>query len=222
MSKKPFVIILVIILFSLFFISCKTMQAYARLNSNSPEEIARGNPNNPVIAKEYLQNILLSPDDYTVKAYSRRAFSVDGPKNLFVSHSFYVYFKHDTYEHTLSFTATPKGSELNGCWMLDSETDVASYNSFIRSSNNPWDVEEYKKSKGHSKIDLLQTTEKIIERIDKGYPFWGPASVRDLPWYHLMWISLVPPPIISLAPILIFRHNDNCTSAILETTVWEQ
>jgi hypothetical protein len=208
--------------FALFFVSCTSLKANNDLNK-LPENLARGDPNNPVMVKAYLQEVLASPGGREIKAYSRRAYSPETRKNLFVYHSFYVYFKDGIKEHTLVFTATPKGSELNGSWMLDAATDVDSYNLFLNpSSGNPWEVAAYRGSNGEFTLNLLQTTQNILDRLDKGYTFFGPASVRNLPWYHHIWIALVPLPIIVWAPVLIFSiHTDNCTSAVIETMAWE-
>jgi hypothetical protein len=209
------------IVFSLVFAGCASMQAITDLNELE-ENRARGDPNNPVRVKEYLQSILASPEGYEVKAYERRAYSADTKKNLFIVHSFYAFFNDDKMEHTLVFTATPEGSELNGCWMLDAGTDVESYNLFIFSSN-PWEVVEYRGKHGEKTLNLLQTTKSIIDRLDEERTFFGAASVRNLAWYHQVWLWLAPPPILLYGPLLLLSiGTDNCNSAVLETMIWEQ
>jgi hypothetical protein len=213
----PFVFV---ITFSGLFIGCASIQANKDLNT-TPENLARGDPSNPVRVKEYLQNILTSPEGYEVKAYNRKPYSVDTKKTLFMVHSFYVFLKNDKMEHTLVFTATPKGSDLKGCWMFDAETDVESYNLFV-TSDNPWKVEEYKGPYGETTLNILQTTQNVLDRLDKGYTFFGAAIVRDLAWYHQVWMFLVPPPILVYAPLLLMSiHSDSCVSAVLETMAWE-
>jgi hypothetical protein len=138
-----------------------------------------------------------------------------------VYHSFYVFFKDGIKEHTLVFTATPKGSELNGCWMFDADSDVVSYDLSL-GPDNPWEVEAYKGKNGETSLDLIQTTEKILERLDKGYTFFGASHIRDMPWYHHLWIALVPPPLVVWAPVMLIRNTDNCVSAVVETMVWQQ
>jgi hypothetical protein len=219
LMKTLFFVLAVAFLTSL--ISCASIKANQDLNE-LPENIARGDPANPMRVKEYLQTVVSSPNGREVKAYHRRAYSVESKKTLFVSHSFYVFLKDGNMEHTLVFTATPKGSELNGCWMLDAHSDVESYELFTGSSENPWEVEAYQKTKGEAGLDLLKTTQKILDRLDKGYTFFGAAHIRDFPWYHHLWMALVPPPILAWAPMLILGiHTDNCNSAVLETMVWE-
>jgi hypothetical protein len=202
-------------------IGCASIQANKDLNEN-PENIARGDPNNSARVREYLESVMAEPENYKVKAYSRKAYSVNTNKNLFVFHSFYVYFKNDIMEHTLVFSATPKGSKQKGTWMLDASTDVESYNLFI-SSNNPWEVVEYYGPNNETTLDLLLTTKRIVERLEKRYSFFGGAIVRDLPWYHQLWMFLVPPPILTYTPLLLMSiHTDNCSTAVLDTMVWER
>ncbi|MDR2516454.1 MAG: hypothetical protein LBC88_03620 [Spirochaetaceae bacterium] len=186
------------------------------------ENLARGDPGNPARVKEYLHDVLLFPGGREVRAYERRAYSPATKKNLFVVHSFYVFFREKEVEHTLVFTATPRGSELDGCWMLDAKTDVDSYTLFLDpASGNPWEVIEHRGPRGETALDLLRTTENILARLDKGYTFFGPANVRNLPWYHHLWKALVPPPFLAWTPMLILGvHTDNCTSAVIETMAW--
>jgi hypothetical protein len=203
------------------FMSCSSIQANKDLNVN-PENAMRGDPSNSIRVKEYLQGVLASPDGYEVKAYNRKAYSVDNKKSFFVFHSFYAFFKDGKMEHTLVFTATPKGSEQNGSWMLDAATDVDSY-TLYESADNPWEVEEYQGTRGETTLDTLQTARNILTRMDKGYTFFGGSHVRDYSWYHQLWMMLVPPPIITYAPLLFISiHRDSCNSALFETAAWKQ
>jgi hypothetical protein len=205
----------------LLFIGCASIQANKDLNT-TPENVMRGDPFNSIHVKEYLQGVLTSPERYEVKAFNRKAYSINAKKTLFVFHSFYVFFKDEKMEHTLVFTATPKGSEHDGSWMLDALTDVDSYNLYI-SSDNPWEVEEYQGPHGETILDVLQTTQSILDRLDKGYTFFGASHVRDLPWYHQLWMFLVPPPVITYTPLLFVSiHNDSCSSSVIETMVWKK
>lgn len=197
------------------------MKAIQDINDN-PDNIARGNPDNPKMVKEYLEQVLALPDGREVQAFNRRAYSVDNKKSLFTFHSFYVFSNEGELEHTLVYTATPKGSERNGTWMLDAQSDVDSYNLYLY-SDNPWELEEYKNPKADLGLDLQETTASILERLEKDYSFFGPASIRNLPWYHLLWLSVAPPPILTLGSVLVVSiHKDNCNSALLETMVWDK
>lgn len=200
---------------------CTSIKAINDINEN-PDNIARGNPDNPAKAKEYLEEVLAFPGGREVKAFNRRAYSVDNKKTLFTSHSFYVFIKDGEVEHTLVFTATPKGSERNGSWMLDAQSDRDSYDLYLN-SDNPWELEEYRNRKNGSGLHLVSTTQSILKRLEKDYSFFGPSSIRNLPWYHLLWLSAAPPPILTLSSVLLVSiHKDNCLSAILETMVWDE
>ena len=219
-SPSKFVLCLLILVFLLGLAGCSSMEGIKEINEN-PDNIARGNPDNPKIAKEYLESVLESPEGREIKAYNRKVYSVDNKKSLFMKHSFYVFLKDNELEHTLVFTATPKGSQLDGTWMLDASSDVESYNLLVN-SDNPWEMVEYENPDNDGGLDFEKTVKNILNRLEKNYSFFGPASVRDLPWYHLLWISAVPIPVISLASVLILSiNNDNCNSAILETMAWK-
>lgn len=222
-SSKPamskYAICLVVLLLIAILSGCTSMQALRDINEN-PENSVRGDPENPIKVREFLLDVLASPEGREVRSFHRRAYSTDNKKNLFMVHSFYVFFKDGEVEHTVVFTATPKGSERDGNWMLDAQSDVDSYNLYME-SDNPWEVEEYIHPYSGPGLDLQLTVRSILHRLHKEYTFFGPASVRNLPWYHLLWVSLAPPPILSIASILLLSiHTDNCTSAIVETMVW--
>ncbi|MDR2748267.1 MAG: hypothetical protein LBB77_12590, partial [Treponema sp.] len=153
----------------------------------------------------------------------RKAYSVDTKKTMFLYHSFYVFFNNGEKEHTLVFTATPKGSEQNGNWMLDAATDVESYDLYVSLEDNPWEVKEYQGSRGETVLDTEQTAKNILERLDKEYQFFGASHVKNLPWYHQLWMFLVPPPVITYTPLLLASvHTDSCNSSVLETMAWVQ
>ncbi|MGX8679101.1 MAG: hypothetical protein ACQGQO_08370 [Sphaerochaetaceae bacterium] len=212
---------IVIVMIAVLLGGCTSMKAIKDIDEN-PDNIARGNPDNPVIVREFLIDVLEFPEGREVKAYNRRAYAIDNKKTLFTSHSFYAFLKDGKLEHTLVFTATPKGSERNGSWMLDAQSDVDSYNLYLY-SDNPWELEQYVKRKNNLGLDLELTVQKIIKRLDKDFSFFGPASIRNLPWYHLLWLSAAPPPILTLGSVLIGSiHGDNCLSAIIETMVWRE
>lgn len=218
--SSKFTLNLLIIIVFVFLISCTSMEALNDIDNN-PDNIARGNPENPIMVKDYLENVLAFPEGREVKAYNRRAYSIDNKKTLFTSHSFYAFLKDGELEHTLVFTATPKGSERSGSWMLDAKSDIDSYSLFIN-SDNPWEMEKYINPKNELGLNLQLTVEKILKRLDKDFTFFGPSSVRNLPWYHLLWLSMAPPPILTLASVLLGSiHSDNCISAIVETMVWD-
>lgn len=212
-------ILLLIIFLVISFSGCASMRAVNDINTN-PDNLMRGDPENTSRAIKYLNEVLENPEGREVRAYNRRAYSPETAKNLFLFHSFYVFLKDGKLEHTLVYTVTPKGSVRNGNWMLDALSDIDSYNLYL-AGDNIWDVEEYTNRHGKT-LDLVLTTEKILKRVKANFTFFGPSSVRDMPWYHLAWIALAPPPILSLSSVLLFSiHADNCTSAVVETMVWK-
>ena len=195
-------------------------QANRDLNTN-PDNLKRGDPLNTSNVHEYLHGVLDSPEGYEIRAYSRKPFSVESRKGLFMIHYFYVYYKDGNMEHTLVFTGTPKGSEHKGCWMLDAQSDIDSFNAYLL-PDNLWEVEECHGSKGKTKLHLINTTQNIHDRLDKNFKFFGGSIVRDLAWYHQIWMFLAPPPVLLYGPLLLTSiHKDNCASAVLETMAWE-
>ena len=212
---------IIVILIGFSFFSCASIQAINDLNT-LPENLIRGDPLNTSRVQEFLHIVLDSPDEYEIRAFHRKAYSPQTKKTIFMIHYFFVYYKNGNMLHTLVFTDTPKGSERKGTWMFDAHTDVDSYNLYI-TSDNPWEVEEYHGPNGEIKLNLIQTTNNILDRIDKNYTFFAAANVRNLAWYHQIWMFLVPPPIITYTPLLLISINkDSCASAVVETVVWEK
>lgn len=221
MNSTSIISKMLLLLFILSNSACVSMNALKDINTN-PENASRGDPLNTGRAKIFLEEVLVTPDLYEVKAFHRRAYSPENKKTMFRYHSFYVFLKENKLEHTLVFSASPKNSKIKGSWILDAQTDIDSYYLYLE-SDNPWELEEYVSKKHQVKLDLIGTTKSVLKRIDKEYSFSGVASVRNYPFYHMLWISLAPPPILSVVFALIFtRKSDNCNSAILETLVWEE
>lgn len=199
---------------------CTSLSAIQDINEN-PGHLMRGDPENTNRVVEYLEMALADQEHREVRAYNRRAFSTENKKTLFRYHNYFGFYHEGELEHTLVFTATPKGSEMKGNWMLDADSDIESLQMFL-DGDNPWEVEEYVDKQGNATLHFENTVKKILDRIDAGYTFFGPASVRNLPWYHWLWVSLTPPPIVTMGTVLIMSINtDNCVSAVLETMQWK-
>lgn len=219
MQLKKLVLPLFVLSFVLFCVSCATTNAINDIDAN-PENKARGDISNPIKVKAFLEDVLLHPEGREIEAYTRKAFSIDQEKTIFVFHNFYVFTKDGSLEHTLVYTATPKESELNGTWMLDASSDIDSYNLFLN-SDNPWDLQLHERPEGKD-LSLFKTTQSILDRLEKDYRFSGTAGVRDMSWYHHLWLILVPPPVIAYSGALIASiGGDNCISAVNETVEWE-
>ena len=75
------------------------------------------------------------------------------------------------------------------------------------------------------RINVIKTTQNILNRIEMNYEFYGGSHIRNLAWYHQIWMYLVPfqVPIKSYSELLSYSKNkDSCTSAVLETIAWEK
>jgi len=220
--KKSTGLILFIILISLTALGCSSVSKAREELNTTPDNLLRGDPQNTERVREYLQDVLTSPEGYEVRAFSRKPFSVNNKKGFFMVHYYYVYYKDGLMEHTLVFTDTPKGSERKGSWMLDALSDVESYEAYELLPDNPWQVELCKGPKGQN-LDTIRTTQNILKRLERNFKFFGGAVVRDKAWYHQIWMFMVPPPILGYGPLLIMGiHKDNCASAVLETMAWEK
>jgi len=212
---------LCIIVFVLSLLGCASMQAKKELDT-LPENFSRGDPLNTDRVREFLQIVLDSPAQYEIKAYHRKAYSTETKKSLFMTHYFYVFFYDGSMIHTLVYTGTPSGSERDGSWMLDADTDVESFKLY-EASGNPWEVVEYSGPNGESKLNTVLTAQNILNRLLKNYTFFGASIVRTMAWYHQLWMFLVPPPIIGYGPLLLATINrDSCASAVIETVAWER
>jgi hypothetical protein len=108
---------LAVTLFVGLFAGCASIQANKDLNT-TPDNRARGDPSNSIKVKEYLRHILDSPEGYEVKAYSRKPYSVNTKKTLFMTHSFYVFSKMGTWNTRLFLQRRLKGLSKTeaGCW----------------------------------------------------------------------------------------------------------
>ncbi len=216
---KKLILHLFVLFFVLFSVSCASTKAIDDIDTN-PENKARGDSSNPTKVKEYLEDVLLFPERREIEAYTRKAFSVDTEESIFLYHILYVFKKDRSLEHTLVFTATPKGSELDGTWMLDASSDIESYDLFLN-SDNPWNLQEYEGPEGKG-ISLLKTTHNILDRLEKEYRFAGTAGLRSMAWYNHLWMILIPPPIIAYSGAMLASiGGDNCISAVNETIAWE-
>lgn len=215
------IIKLLILSMLIFTVGCSSTKFYDRMDTN-PQDIMRGESSNGIKAREYLEEVLKTPQGREIKAYKRNLFSVDKKQNIFFYHTYYVFYKDGKFEHTLVYTATPDGSEHNGIWMLDADADIQSY-TLLKYADNPWDMNELLGPDGES-INLINTTQNIINRLDKNFKFSAVAGFRDLAWYNHVWMFfLAPPPILGYTSSMIYSINrDNCISALAETVEWNK
>ena len=140
---------------------------------------------------------------------------------MFFYHTYYVFFKDGRLEHTLVFTGTPRGTGHDGNWMLDTNADIQSYVLYVY-DDNPWEMKEIEGPEGQKSINLLKTTQNIVTRLDKNYTFSNFAGMRELAWYHHIWITFgFMPPIVGYPAVMLSTiGKDNCISSVAETIEW--
>jgi len=109
----------------------------------------------------YLENVVENYEDYSMKAFERKAISVTVDKKPGYIHCFYVIFNKDETYHTLSYSATGKFAASKGAWAMDTETDIESY-VFYLSGDNKWEVEEITTKNG---INTLLTINNVLSKI---------------------------------------------------------
>ena len=149
-----------------------------------------------VIKKEkdvilYLEKVIENYNDYSMKAFERKAISITVDKTPGYTHCFYVISSDDETYHTLSFSATGKFATSKGAWAMDTETDIESYVFYLK-GNNKWEVEEIKAENG---INTLLTVNNVLSKIRNNTTYFFRARVNKND-----------------------RH-DNCYTALYETIV---
>jgi hypothetical protein len=137
----------------------------------------------------YLENIVQNYNDYSIKAFDRKAISYKVQKTSSTTHSFYVIYTADGTYHTLSFSATDKWAVSEGAWAIDTETDIMSYADYLK-EDNKWEVEEIITDNG---IDTLLTAMNILSKIHSNITYY----FRSKPNRN--------------------NNHDNCNTALLET-----
>jgi hypothetical protein len=139
----------------------------------------------------YLENIIQNNDDYSMKAFDRKAISYRVKKTNGTTHSFYVLYAPDKTYHTLSFSATSKWATSKGAWDMDTASDTASYIDYLK-GNNRWEVEEIITNNG---INTLLTSRNILSKIRSNTTYYFRSRVNKN------------------------DYHDSCNTALLETLV---
>ncbi|MDR0322806.1 MAG: hypothetical protein LBI28_15040, partial [Treponema sp.] len=141
--------------------------------------------------KLFLENIIRNHNDYSMKAFDRKAISYKVLKTAVTTHSFYVICSADGIYHTLNFSATGKGAISKGAWAMDTGSDISSYIDYLN-GNNRWEVREIMTKNG---INTLLTIRNVLSKMRSGvkYHFLSKTDKND--------------------------NFDNCTTALLETLV---
>jgi hypothetical protein len=160
--------------------ACSTFQAgiyVLTLDYNGKEVLSKEGE-----VKKHLEEILVSPEKYTMSAYTRRALAAHIKRTPLIFHSFYVVTRDsrqqttdDEQFFTLSFSATEKTFYSEGSWVINSETDVSSYNDF-RYGSNEWEVREIPIGRG---INTERTIKNILYKIDSNVTYYYNDHAND-------------------------------------------
>jgi hypothetical protein len=157
-----------VLIFGCFILenACSTFQAgiyVLTLDYNGKEVLSKEGE-----VKKHLEEILISPDKYIMSAYTRRALAAHIKRTPLIFHSFYVITSDKEQFFTLSFSATEKTFYSEGSWVINSETDVSSYNGF-RYGSNEWEVKEIPIGRG---INTERTIKNILYKIDSNVTYY--------------------------------------------------
>jgi len=178
-----------LILSACIFASCTFLHAYSiALATEYDGNIVIENEKNVAL---YLENVIKNYGDYSMKAFDRKAISYKVKKTAGYTHCFYVIYEIDETYHTLSFSATGKWATSKGAWAMDTETDVASYNDYLKGSNI-WEVEEIITN---NTINTLLTIENVQSKIRSNTTYYFRSKINKN------------------------NRHDNCYTALFETLV---
>ena len=127
--------------------------------------------------KQYVMNVAINSDNYSMEAYQRKALS-PGKKTDLKTHSLYVITdKSNNEKVTLSFNGTSKFLFSTGAWGLNTETDAESYNSY-KNGDNIYDMSLLISSE---KIDVRQTSVNIVDSINSSASYFAIDHKYDFP-----------------------------------------
>jgi hypothetical protein len=130
---------------------------------------------NEAQVEQYLLAVLRDAGAYTVKAYERTGVSFQIKRTAVYTHAFYVIAADGTEYHTLSFYGTKIAFYSEGAWILDADSDMASYKSFIEGANT-WDVAEIVIGRG---IDAEQTAANILAKIGSDVAYYYKDHINN-------------------------------------------
>ena len=156
------------ILFAIFIISsCSSLQTHS---NNEPEK-------NQLSIIAFLQEIINTRKNYTINAFSRRAFTPYTTQTKLLTHSFYaIIFDNDEY-CTLSFCGKTSIFYSDGIWILNRKTDIKSYKLFL-DGKNKWEVEYLYPDE---LINACLTLNNIIRTMKSGAKYYYRDHLKDKP-----------------------------------------
>jgi hypothetical protein len=123
--------------------------------------------------REFLENILSMPENFNFTAYERCVLSFQKKRTKLMVHSYYVIT--DTFRdnfHTLSFYGTRFAMNCGGVWALDTDSDMASYISYLFGQTN-WDI-----NKIDVDIDTVETAKLILQKMDSDARYYYRSHIK--------------------------------------------
>jgi hypothetical protein len=141
--------------------------------------------------KLYLEHILKFHEQFSMKAYHRKAISHKVKKTEATTHSFYIISDANNNYHTLNFSATGKFAISKGAWALDTDADITSYENYM-AGNNIWSIAEITTKNG---IDTQRTIENVLRKMN-----------GNTTYFYLSQINRN-------------KKHDNCNTALYKTLV---
>jgi hypothetical protein len=159
--------------FSLTVTSCTTIKIGIEL-------IRQGFDGSDLIEKEgevkkILETISLSPENYTMAAYTRRAFTPEFKRTKILYHSFYTVTDGGTFLITLSFCGTRIKTKSKGVWAINTEADMQSYLRY-KNAINDWEVMEIAVDNG---INTEMTINNILNHMEKDIIYYYKDHIKD-------------------------------------------
>jgi len=179
LKLKKFYIYLSCVILLLSFQSCASFRngLYTSFIDKNGGSYFLANENN---VREYLENVMLSHENFFIKAYTRNIFTFQFKKTKLLFHSFFVISDNAGEYHTISFYGSDVDVYSRGVWVMDTSADTAAYNAFISKKNN-WDVSEIVKANG---INTERTVRNIITMIDNNVCYYYKNHIKSKPDMH--------------------------------------
>jgi len=178
---------------SLLFLSCADFQAGLYLvfiDKYNGQEIKNNEPN----VRAFLEKVLTSPENYKIELYKRTGISSQFKRTKLLEHSFYVISDQNGEYHTISFYGTAIAFSSQGTWAMDSDSDLGSYNMYLKKSNK-WDVTKVITA---NSINVEGTVKNILKKADMNVYFYYKDHITKKP------------------------NMNNCNTAVDETIVFEE
>jgi hypothetical protein len=178
---------------SLLFFSCADFQAGLYLvfiDKYNGQELKNNEPN----VKAFLECVLAAPENYKLEVYKRTGINSQLKRTKLLEHSFYVVSDQNGAYHTISFYGTAIAFSSKGTWVMDSDSDLGSYNMYLKNSNK-WDVTKVIEK---NSINVEGTIRNIINKLDMHITFYYKDHIKKKP------------------------NMNNCNTAMKETIVFEK